>query len=163
MLHDLQDEIKELLQGDPYFADITSIVTMREGYVPAEVEKAEAVLKANTRGKVGLAIIIAVASMKTRKPNVPGPQLDEIIFGVRVLENVEVNKSGQGIGKPAEEVAEYLIATLHGRLLDQDRSTLLHRETMQGDDPMYHGLDAFFSCEGRLLYQPGQVATPVVN
>lgn len=163
MLRDLQDEIKELLQGDPYFADVTSIVTVRDGYIPAEIEKAKSVLTGNSNNKVGLAIEINLASMKTQHPNVPGPQLDEIAFVVSVVENVTINTGTQGIGKSCEDVIEYVIATLHGRLLETDRSTLLHVRTERAPDDKFHVLDAFFRCEGRLLYQPEQVETPVLS
>jgi hypothetical protein len=164
MMRDLQTEIQELLQGDPYFADLL-IFTQRTGQVDQMVNIACGAETGNVNSKVGLAIVITMALMKIKEPNIKGPFFNEVLPIVRVFENVELNMDTNiGTGKPSEDVAEYIAATLHGRMLDSAEGALYCPEgILLSDDPVYHGYDIPLRTEGGILYAPTQVAPPAIT
>lgn len=163
MLRDIQDEIVELLQADPYFADITAIMTQRKGLITAVIAEALGTFTGPT--KIGLAIVVIMPVAKISHPNVKGPEFDQITPVVRVLENVLLNMDPTtGIGKPCEDVAEYVAATLHGRPLDSTGRILYCPDgILLGDDPDYLSHDIPLRTEGGIAYTPAQVATPAIN
>jgi hypothetical protein len=165
MMFDVQDEIVELLKGDPYFSDIKAIYSRRTGNVVQMVNIALGIEEPNAANQLGLAIIVGVGLMKIEHPNTPGPHFDEIVPVVSVLENVELNMDANvGIKKPSEDVAEYVMATLHQRQMDSTGTCLFcPRGVVLTEDPVHHGYDIPMRTQGRILYQPTQAADPVIT
>lgn len=159
---DVQTELVELLKADPYFSDIAAILTQRTGDIDAQIAEALGPLTANDAGKSGLAILAIVPVAKCEHPNTPGPSLDDVRQVIRVHENRVVNSGAGGIQKPAEDVAEYIAATLHQRSLDSASCGIYFEQILLGNDEQYLTYDVILRTHGRLLYQPSAVADPVI-
>lgn len=166
-LVDVQEELVELLEADPYFADIP-IFTQRKKNIENEIALALGTITEKAAGKIGLCIVVVMPLAEMSYPNLPG-YFDKVPQVLRVLENVTLNT----IGKKAEDVAVHIVATIHGRFLYSeslnagDPATVVvdKKAITIGDEPDKNLLsyDVVAWTQAKVSYTPDLVAPPSIT
>ena len=107
----LQNELRDRLLADPYFADIT-VLSEREGNISYIIAKG---LKLLTKkdDKIGVAVIVGLFSADVNNDNVPGPHFDDGATLATVFENPLLNSGAAGTGKAAVDIAVRAAQILH--------------------------------------------------
>lgn len=109
-----QEDLKARLLAQAYFADIP-IVTEAKGTITEDVAQAIASsgLAENPNGKYGVAIVLRTPEFSVSDPERAGLAL-VLLPKISVYENVVVNQSAGGIGKPALDVVHAVLFLVHG-------------------------------------------------
>lgn len=84
--------------------------------------------------KTGICVVVLTPRARATKPNLPGPYFDRVTIVGRVIENVTVNLSSTGIGKPASQVAEYLANAWHHQLLANGKVCIVSEISIVADE-----------------------------
>lgn len=106
----LQQDLAARLTACDYFADLP-VLTERRGEILSGIERALGAITLKD-GKTGACVLLLQPVATVISPNLSSPLLKADLT-IRVLENVVVNNSPQGTGKPALSIATALLNHLH--------------------------------------------------
>ena len=110
-IESIQPDAAAKLNSENYFIDIP-VFAIREERIESEIAKALAGHKLKN-GKTGVAVEVMMPTLKSAKPNAPGPLMTVELL-VRVKENTLLNLGSKGTGKTAEAVGVMILQALHG-------------------------------------------------
>jgi len=111
-LEQLQEDVNALCLGNPDTA-LVPFSIFRKQVIQSAQDQAAAAWKIRVPGKVGLACMTLMPSLRVVTPNVPGPQYDISII-VRTFHDPRVNN----IGLTAEDVGSMNLRWLDGKLIE---------------------------------------------
>jgi hypothetical protein len=152
MIDEFKEQLVEMLQADPYFADIP-VMNERKMELDSEIERAVAKAK-------GLAVLVASAMAERGRKMVRGPYWENIRFAARVFENPTVNATG----KSGLAVAEHIAAVWDLRLVDGASEPLFVDSISLGTDPKFVTYDVIGRTMGGLHYEITAIgATTITN
>jgi hypothetical protein len=111
-LTQLQSDLAQLLLGDPVLAAVP-VSTFKEYVAAAIASEATDIWTARVPGKLGTAIQVRMPAIRSKYPNVPGPQL-EVEQTIRIFEDPVQNTTGL----TAESIGLEVLAWLHGTRIE---------------------------------------------
>lgn len=141
----LQNDLREALKADNYFADIP-VITEKQKDIEYEIEKSLSALSGEGGGK-GICCIVLTPKMTVEHPNIPGPYFGTVNIVVRVMENVLVNQGDDGTKKQAGDVALMASAILHHFRKKGFYEAVNCKEVGMVPDPEYVSYDAVFTTQ----------------
>lgn len=154
----IQQDVFTKLKVESYFANI-NVVLLREKLFESEVQLA-AVWQTVTNGKSGLGIIVGMPVVGVEDSDAPGPELLAKL-PVIVLEEPNINSSGDGVGIVSEDVAIQVLKKLHQFALAQNL-TIYARGDCMTPNRDYEGIRGY-NLQFELRYEEGvnpKVASP---
>ena len=110
IITDLQEDLANRLRGDDFLYYVP-VVTERTHAIQSVVDSHLAGIAAQN-GKSGLACIVTQPVANVNAPNAPGANMD-VIFVVKILENVVVNMAATGTTIAALTLARRVARVLH--------------------------------------------------
>jgi hypothetical protein len=161
MITEQREEIKDLLEAEPYFDDI-NIFLQDDKDIEQEIERALGPMKGKG-GKSGACVMIVTAKAGPRVDSEFGPVWD-LSHALRILESPVVNRGTSGSGKTHAAIAERIATTLHGITLTSAAAPLMIEPPgiTPADDPRFPGSDIAFATSGQLAATLPQCATPAI-
>jgi len=138
-IYEFQQDVYHLLKQVDTLADV-AVINKRPRDAAEAVLIEDAINKAllggyleGETGKAGLCIQVLMPDAEVNESNVPGPQLDVVLF-VRITENPLVNEGADGTGIHAEDAAMIVLQALHhwhreGRCVYADKRAIRDGDT----------------------------------
>jgi|SRR5581483_6745855 len=152
-LSDIREQLRALIEADPYFADIP-VITERLKDIQARIDKAVGL-------GAGLCLVLVTPAVGGVLSNVPGANFSDIRIVGRVLENVSRNTTG----KEALDVAIYTAALWSQLRPDALSSALRPNEPAisLGNDPKFLSYDVNFLTEGGTRIEIPKLDAPTID
>lgn len=125
MLRELQEEITALLEDHALTSGL-EIISEDKGDLMTNIK--------TSLGKLGLVVVVEAITARASKPNLPGPQLDDLSLSITVTENVMLNRSKTD--RTAQSVAEDICKALHHKQL-ADNTFITCGGVLPQDHPTY--------------------------
>ena len=129
MMTEIQTAVQTALLANDYFEDIPVLVEDIAD-IDNEIARALGPLTEGDTGKSGVVAVVMTASGDVAKPNLPGPDFENIKIFVNIIETPLINRTDDGTNKRASAIAEQVARVLHhhtptgGRLIYADMPTI---------------------------------------
>ena len=136
VLSQAQADIKAALVADSWLAGV-EITAQDEGDIDNKIDIA--------LGNMGIHVLIMMGKAMCRKPNLPGPVLDQIVYVVEVAENVELNRGTGGTGKTCLEVIERVLVLIHHKVRIADKVVVANDDAI-APAPNPRGATCTYQC-----------------
>lgn len=110
LLEQLQQDVHAILMAAPALS-LAKVILDNQGDLEGRIEH-ELSTTSERSGKSGLAVIVMPVEVDSAVENMPGPEIEALVT-VQVLEQAELNRSGDGTGIRSSTAALGVLQALH--------------------------------------------------